>query len=593
MVHASADPSGDGEAAADRPTVSAARTLRTYLGPHRVTTTVLAVMTVAYTALQVANPKFLGKFIDSVRDGASLATLAGIGAFYLAIAVAAQFVWVAVEYWGARVAWTATNEVRADLIEHCLRLDMSFYQRHSPGELIDRIDGDVSKLVNYFSQMFLLMLTNALLVVGIGVVLLIQDWRIGVVYAPFIFGSFLLLRRLVGSAVPAMAAQREANAKLLGFLEERLNGLPDLRANGAGQHTVHGFWTHAGTLFRASRRAALLGVRWPAAAQALSSVGFVLALGTGAWLYKSGQMSLGTAYTLVAYAVMVQTPLLVITAQFHDLEAALGALRRIHGLLGERSAVPDGDVALPARAPDVEFDHVRFSYEEGEEALRDVSFRLRPEGRLAVVGRTGSGKSTLLRLLFRFADPGSGAVRLDGQDLREVSVESLRGQVGLVTQEVQLFAATVRENVTLFDDEVGDEQVRDALAEVGLGPWLESLTDGLNTPLGPGGTGLSAGQEQLLAFARVLIQNPGLLLLDEASSRLDPASQRAFEAAMERLLAGRTAIIVAHRLETIRTVGEVLTMQDGRVLEHDTRERLVADPSSHFSRLLAADGALT
>jgi ABC-type multidrug transport system fused ATPase/permease subunit len=355
---------------------------------------------------------------------------------------------------------------------------------------------------------------------------------------------------------------------------------------------VHGFWTHAGALFRASRRAALLGVRWPAAAQSLASAGFVMALGAGAWLYTSGQMTLGAAYTLVAYAVMVQTPMLVITAKFHDLVAALGALRRIHGLLGERSSVCTGGAPLPAGAPAVEFERVSFSYRPEEDALRDISLHLRSKGRLAIVGRTGSGKSTLMRLLFRFADPTRGTVRLGGRDLREVSVTSLRGQVGLVTQEVQLFAATVRDNVTLFDDTVDDALVREALAAVGLRQWLESLPAGLDTLLGPGDTGLSAGQEQLLAFARVLIQDPGLVLLDEATSRLDPASMRVFETAMERLLADRTAIIVAHRLETLGSVDEVLLLRDGRVAEHGRRDRLAADPSSQFSRLLAANEAL-
>lgn len=591
MADAPAGPATEQDA--DGASSSAARTFRTYLAPHRSAIAVLAVLTLLHTALQVANPQFLGRFIDGAGAGAPLAELLGLGATYLCVAAAAQVVWVVVEYRGSQVAWSATNELRADLTEHCLGLDMSFYERHGPGELIDRIDGDVSRLANYFSRMFLLVLSNALLVAGIGVALFVRDWRVGAVYAPFVIASFLLLKRLVGGAVPAMAAQREANAKLLGFFEERVGGLPDLRANGAAGHTVHAFWTHAAALFGAGRRAALLGVRWPAAAQSLASAGFVMALGAGAWLTTSGQMSLGAAYTLVAYAIMVQTPLLVITSQFHDLETALGALRRIHGLLAERGTVATGAAALPAGAPSVEFAGVWFTYGNGEDALRDVSFRLRPSARLAVVGRTGSGKSTLIRLLFRFADPARGAVRLDGRDLREVSVASLRGGVGLVTQEVRLFGATVRDNVTLFDDAVDDARVREALHEAGLGPWLDALPAGLDTLLGPGGTGLSAGQEQLLAFARVLIQDPGLVLLDEATSRLDPATQRTFEAAMNRLLAGRTAVIVAHRLETLGSADEVLVLGDGRVLEHGPRERLVADPSSRFSRLLAAGGGLS
>jgi ATP-binding cassette subfamily B protein len=234
---------------------SGAGTLARYLRPHRAVVAALAAAMLVYTALQVSAPQFLRHFIDGMSAGAALSTLLWLAVAYLGVAVFAQVLLIAAEYFGAAVAWTATNDLRTDLTAHCLALDMPFYQEHSPGELIDRIDGDVGKLANYFSQMVLLVLANLLLIVGVGVALFAQDWRIGLVYAPFVLVSFGLLRRLVGTAVPAMSDQREANAKLLGFLEERLGGLADLRANGARGHTMHGFWLRAATLFRASRRA--------------------------------------------------------------------------------------------------------------------------------------------------------------------------------------------------------------------------------------------------------------------------------------------------------------------------------------------------
>jgi ATP-binding cassette subfamily B protein len=314
----------------------------------------------------------------------------------------------------------------------------------------------------------------------------------------------------------------------------------------------------------------------------------VLALVAGVALYVSGQVTLGGAYVFVAYAGMLQAPLLLIVVQVHEMEEALGALGRIKDLFGIRSSVVDGSATLPDRdgqAVELELDDVSFSYLPGEFALNDVSLRLAPGRRLAIVGRTGSGKSTLARLLFRFADPTEGRVLLASRDLRDLTLNSLRGQVGWVTQEVQIFHDTVRDNVRVFDDAVTDDAVDRALREVGLGDWLDRLPAGLDTILGAGETGLSAGQAQLLAFARVLVADPGLVVLDEASSRLDPESRVLFDAAIDRLLAGRTAVVIAHQLDAVRTADEVLVLRDGTVVEHGDRAALAADPRSEFARL--------
>jgi ATP-binding cassette subfamily B protein len=560
-----------------------------YLRPRRGEMAVLGLLLLASTVLAVLGPQFLRRFIDETGRQAPVPALLRIAVVYLAVTLLAELLSVVADYLGARLAWSATNEMRVDLTRHCLGLDMSFYEEHSGGELIERVDGDVGQLANFFSQMFLLIVSNLLLLVGIGVALLAQDWRIGLCYVPLVVGSVLLLRKLVGVAIPAAVEQRAATARVLGFLEERLGGLEDLRANGAGDQLRRGFWRQAARLLAAARRAAQLGVRWPAAAQGLASVGLVLALLAGAALYLTHQLSLGGAYLFVAYAGMLQAPLMTIVLQVRDLEDALGALRRINQLLDTRSSVVDGPDRLPERAAgsglEVRLDGVSFHYRPDEFALRDVSVSVPAGRRLAIVGRTGAGKSTLAKLLFRFADPSAGRVLVAGRDLRELTVGSVRDQIGMVTQEVQIFHDTVRDNVTVFDTAVGDEAVTAALREVGLGDWLDGLPDGLDTMLGAGAVGLSAGEAQLLAFARVLVADPGLLVLDEASSRLDPRSRRRFERALDRLLAGRTAVIIAHRLDAVRTADQVLVLRDGQVVEYGDRTALQADPESEFSRL--------
>jgi ATP-binding cassette subfamily B protein len=211
---------------------------------------------------------------------------------------------------------------------------------------------------------------------------------------------------------------------------------------------------------------------------------------------------------------------------------------------------------------------------------------------LGLVGRTGSGKSTLTRLIVRFYDPDQGAVRLGGVDLREVRLAELRHRVAFVTQEIQLFRATVRDNLTLFDRTIPDARIVEALERLGLGGWLRSLDGGLDTMLASGGGGVSAGEAQLLAFTRVFLRDPDVVILDEASSRLDPVTEARLERAIDILLAGRTAIVIAHRLATIERADEVLVMANGEIIEHGEREALAADPASQFAAMLRSGHTL-
>ncbi|HEV2072062.1 MAG TPA: ATP-binding cassette domain-containing protein, partial [Thermomicrobiales bacterium] len=216
----------------------------------------------------------------------------------------------------------------------------------------------------------------------------------------------------------------------------------------------------------------------------------------------------------------------------------------------------------------------------------DISFRLAPGEVLGLIGRTGSGKTTLTRLLFRLHDPTAGTIRIGDMNLREYRLSDLRAEIGIVTQDIQLFRASVRDNLTLFDSSISDEQIRSALEGLGLAPWLSSLPDGLDSLLASGGAGLSAGEAQLLAFARVFLRHPRIVVLDEASSRLDPGTERRLERAVDRLLEGRTGIIIAHRLATVQRADSIIVLEDGRIVEYGRREDLAADPTSRFARML-------
>ncbi len=252
----------------------------------------------------------------------------------------------------------------------------------------------------------------------------------------------------------------------------------------------------------------------------------------------------------------------------------------------ERKIV-DGDGGdLPTGPLRVEFEHVNFSYEKDSPTLRDITFTLGKGEVLGLLGKTGSGKSTIARMLFRFYDPDDGVIRLEGRPIRECGVHNLRSHVGMVTQDVQLFNATVRDNLTFFDSDVDDQVILSAIGALGLTNWLERLTDGLDTRIGTSDVGLSAGEAQLLAFTRVFMNRPGLLILDEASSRLDPATEQMMEVAMDELLQDQTAIIIAHRLDTVRRADRIVILDQGQVIEAGPRLALQDDPHSKYSELL-------
>jgi ATP-binding cassette subfamily B protein/ATP-binding cassette subfamily C protein len=260
-------------------------------------------------------------------------------------------------------------------------------------------------------------------------------------------------------------------------------------------------------------------------------------------------------------------------------------------LLDLSSALPDGKERFPLVGADhgavgVAFHNVTFGYVADEPVIQDLTFSVQPGKVLGILGRTGGGKTTLARLLFRLYDPQSGEVRVNGVPVQKIRLRELRRQIGMVTQDVQLFHASVRDNLTFFKRTIPDACILDAIDEVGLAAWYRTLPDGLDTVLGTDGEGLSAGEAQLLAFTRVLLSNPGLVILDEASSRLDPVTERMIEQAMEKLFAGRTAIVIAHRLATIQRVDNILIIEDGCIIEQGDRKTLAKDADSRFAALL-------
>jgi ABC-type multidrug transport system fused ATPase/permease subunit len=550
---------------------------------------VLSTLLLGSIGLQLLVPQILRTFIDAAAAEAAITGMVAAGIAYLVAGVINQLLDAAASYLGTDIGWSATNRLREELGAHLLTLDMGFHNDTTPGEMIERVDGDVTAISNFISRFLVRLLGAGILLIGVVVVSWIEDSRMGIAISIYVFLVLALLYRLRSLAVKAAEEERETSARLYGFIEERLAGIDDIRALGAGRFTMGRFVPVMRDFYVRTTAAWRKRVIVWVSANTAFWAGDGLAILVGVWLVVRNSITVGTAYLLLQYVQLVRRPIEQVTQELQELQKAAGGIIRIEQLRKLQSAIGEGGVDLPEGPLEISFDHVVFSYEE-RGVLNDVSFRLPPGQVLGLLGRTGGGKTTITRLIARLYDPGAGAVRLSGIDLRAVRSASLRQAVGVVTQDVQLFRATVKDNLTFFVEK-SDEEVLSVLDATGLGEWVRGI--GLATELGPGGQGLSAGEQQLLAFARVFLQDPGVVILDEPSSRLDPATELLLAAATERLFSGRTVVIVAHRLETVRTADEIMVVDEGRIVEHGRREELARDPGSRYATLVrAGKGAL-
>jgi len=570
-----------------------------YLRPFKSKVFLLFMLILISIGLQLVAPQIIGQFLDEAQTDGSTRVLIQMGVIFFLVVTGQKIVELFSVYFGEDLGWAATNRLRTDLTAHCIRLDMGFHKLRTPGELIQRIDGDVSTLAEYFSSLVVQVLGNGLLVIGVLFLLFTQSWLfglLGLLYAILLLGYQRVA--IQPPMVPTSRAVRQGYTDLYSYLEERITGTEDIRANGGEAYVLHRLYPLMTDVTNQRLKQDLIGGFSFAGSHMLYVVALVAALAMSSMAYFQGNVTIGTVYMMVFYLGLLESPLKYIRRQLNNLQRAYASIDRIYEFFQIQPAVEEQQTAvLPPSAPTVQFDRVTFAYKDQPEethtaVLSDISFALQSGKVLGLLGRTGSGKTSLTRLLFRLYDVDTGTITLDDVNVNAVALSDLRRHIGMVTQDVQLFAASIRDNLTLFRnyntqvEPINDAQIIAAIETLGLKEWFDALPNGLDTMLQAGGKGLSAGESQLLAFTRVFLRDPQLVILDEASSRLDPATEQLLERAIDRLLQNRTGIIIAHRLDTVRRADAILILENGRVLEHGDRAQLVNDPNSRFSHLL-------
>lgn len=553
---------------------------------------ILASTLLGGVGLSLLPPLLIRQYIE--HEITRSTTLADSGAKlvggYLLASLAVQLIAVAEAAVAERLARTIMDQVRVDVTRHCLRLGMDFHNGTRAGELVERIEGDVNLLSNFLSRFVLMVVGQALLLAGLVVALVVVDWRIGVSVGALNVVAAVTLRRLARLGRSSYGRFRQASTGLSGFLGEALAAAPDVHGVGGQQYTRRRSSDATREVFHTEQSASMWGniVLWAATSFAAWG-GTAVALSWAVHLYFAGAMTIGTVYLVFLYTQQMTQPMDRMAFQVQDYQAADACVRRLQELLDLPAPGPGANgLSFPEGPVRIEFRRTCFRYAEGlPDVLRDIDIVVPAGETVGIVGRTCSGKSTLVRLLAGLYPPTGGAILLNGVNITDVHEHCIRERVAVIPQEVQLFKSTLRDNVTVFGRSWSDARIRDAFETLGMSGWLAKMPDGLDTVLSPGGFGLSAGEEQLVSFVRALLRDPDVVILDEASSRLDAATERSVKRAMTTLLHGRTGVVVAHRLSTLTEVDRILYLEDGRVVEYGRRADLVDDPRSRFSMLLA------
>jgi ATP-binding cassette, subfamily B, bacterial len=558
-----------------------------YLKNQKGMVGILLLMLFASMGLKIANPQIIKRFIDAALKEDSISILVKMAFLYIGIAVVQQFVSIVTTYLSQRIGWNATNTLREDLMEHCLKLDMQFHKDKRPGELIEIIDGDVNILFNFFSRLGVTLVSSSLLIIGVLCMYFREDYRIGIAEIIFCIVSFCTLLKIKDIGKKYWKKNREIATNLYGFVGEGIANTEDVLANGAKEYVMHRLYRQLKDWLPVRVNANVAGWRIFMVSLLLQAIGFSIAFVMGTFLWKKGMISPGTIYLFYIYTYNLLQPIDAIQRQLQDLQSASASIARIEELMNRESVVKDSGKEMELWENfELTVDNVTFGYDVDEDILKNISFHL-PKGRtIGLLGRTGSGKTTLARLLMRFYDVNKGEIKLGGHNIKELSLKQLKRNVVYVTQEIQLFNGSMRDNLTFYNKTITDERILAAISEIGLQAWFGKFPKGLDTILGVDGVGLSAGESQLLAFIRVFLKDPYIIILDEVSSRLDPETERQLQQTIVKLLKDRLGIIIAHRIWTIDFVDDILILDNGRMLEYGKRAALEKDANSHFHSLL-------
>lgn len=585
--------------------------LRQMLRPHRGALALSIISVLLVSGSSAIAPILIARVLDSsiepLKQGDASPLLTLLAFFVAATAVTAIFSWVNVAY-TVRVSLGVVVYLRKRVFRHAQSLSVSFHERYTSGKVISRLTSDIDTVRSFLDSGISQLAITLLSMVISAVAIFLLDWRIGLLMLAMGVPIYFLTRWFQKAAVPVFRTMRTESAHLTSRFVETFTGIRAVKAFGA-EAQMRTEYAQASERYRLAVMDSIkiFGVYAPTLTL-LGNVFIAGALVLGGYAVLGGTMQIGTLLALVIYANRVFEPVMQLSEFYNMFQSAMSALEKLSSFLAEEPEVAEpehpheravepatesaaesttGGVSGTVRGALVELDSAVFGYTSDRHALKETSLRIEPGTTVALVGATGAGKSTIAKLVARFYDVSSGAVRIDGVDVRDLTDAQLRREVLMLTQEVFLFSASILENIRMGNPQATDEQVKTAAKAVGADAFIERLRDGYESQLGRGGITLSAGQRQLVSFARVFLANPRVLILDEATASLDIPSERAVQAALRTVLAGRTALVIAHRLSTVLGADRVLVIHEGSVVEDGSPQQLIAS-GGRFAAMYAS-----
>lgn len=580
--------------------------LRQMLRPHRGALALSIISVLLVSGSSAVAPILIARVLDSsiepLKQGDASVLLTLLAFFVAATAVTAIFSWVNVAY-TVRVSLGVVVYLRKRVFRHAQSLSVSFHERYTSGKVISRLTSDIDTVRSFLDSGISQLAITLLSMVISAVAIFLLDWRIGLFMLVMGVPIYFLTRWFQKAAVPVFRTMRTESAHLTSRFVETFTGIRAVKAFGA-EAQMRSEYAQASERYRLAVMDSIkiFGVYSPML-MLLGNVFIAGALVLGGYAVLGGTMQIGTLLALVIYANRVFEPVMQLSEFYNMFQSAMSALEKLSSFLAEEPEVAEPDhpyerTVEPAAGTAegasgkvqgalVELDSAVFGYTSDRHALKETTLRIEPGTTVALVGATGAGKSTIAKLVARFYDVSAGQVRIDGVDVRQLADVQLRREVLMLTQEVFLFSASILENIRMGNPQATDEQVKTAAKAVGADAFIERLCEGYESQLGRGGITLSAGQRQLVSFARVFLANPRVLILDEATASLDIPSERAVQAALRTVLAGRTALVIAHRLSTVLGADRVLVIHEGSVVEDGSPQQLIAS-GGRFAAMYAS-----
>ncbi|WP_210514640.1 ABC transporter ATP-binding protein [Hymenobacter terricola] len=562
------------------------RRLLGYVRPYRRVFIGLIVLTVATAVLGTLRPFLIQRMVDVSIEQGDLKSLNSMFLLLLVLLVAHAGVSYLQTYYGGWLGQYIVRDIRTDLYRHLLGLKLKFFDQTPIGVLVTRNISDVETLSDVFSEGLAAMVGDILQLLFIMAFMFYIDWRLTLVslsvIPPLLFSTYVFKEKIKGSFQDV----RTAVAKLNSFVQEHLTGMNVVQIFNNEEREYRKFEAINQEHTEANIRSVLYYSIYFPVAEVLGAVGVGLLVWYAAQGQIEGSISKGALIAFIMYNALFFRPIRQIADRFNTLQLGLVSTERLLKLLDNQDLVATtGTYAPAALKGDVEFKHVKFAYNEPDWVLKDISFHVRPGQTIAFVGATGAGKTSIINLLSRFYDIQEGSICIDGRDLREYDLSLLRRQIGIVLQDVFLFAGSIRDNITLGNKTITDAQIWEAADLVGARRFIERLPNGLGYPVMERGATLSVGQRQLISFVRAMVYQPHIIVLDEATSSVDSETEELIQEAIEKLMQGRTSLVIAHRLSTIQKADKIIVLDKGEIKETGTHEELLRIENGYYAQL--------